>query len=105
MNRGIAMGVATGFLALAGCSSSGAPRLAGNCDSVFADTASRAEGTCNGSDGRVQVSGTQCGSGQELMLAERVGGEDYAWARVGSAWHLLTPEGTNSKPFRDCTGQ
>jgi hypothetical protein len=38
-----------------------------------------------------------------LMLAEREGGEDYAWARVGDSWHMLSAEGTSSEPFRDCT--
>jgi hypothetical protein len=38
------------------------------------------------------------------MAAEDNGGGDLAWARVGSAWHTLSEEGTNSSAFRTCSG-
>ena len=39
------------------------------------------------------------------MAAEDSGGGDLAWARVGSAWHMLSEEGTNASAFRACSGR
>ena len=49
---------------------------------VFQTAATDATGTCTGPDGQIHVSRTDCSSGSGLVLAEREGGEDYAWARV-----------------------
>lgn len=88
---------------VAGCSGDPA-KLSSDCSKVFAAPAADAEGSCDGSDGKIDVRGTDCNSGPRLMLAERDGGEDYAWARVGDKWTMLTREGTNAAAFRDCTG-
>ena len=87
-----------------GCSGNDPAKLSSDCSKVFAAPAADAEGSCEGSDGKVNVRGTDCNAGPRLMLAERDGGEDYAWARVGDKWTLLTREGTNAAAFRECTG-
>ena len=96
--------IAACALAAVSCSSNDRPRLASNCDAVFGSAATDAEGTCDGPDGKIHVYGTDCDGGPQLMLAEDSGGGDYAWARVGDSWHRLSEEGTNSGPFRDCSG-
>jgi hypothetical protein len=105
ISRGVTLTLALALAATAAaCSSDDPPRLGSKCDSVFAADATNAEGTCSGADGRIRVTGTDCDSGSDLMLAERVEGEDYAWARVGQEWHLLSPEGTNATAYRECNG-
>ena len=87
----------------AGCSGHDSAKLSSDCSKVFAAPAADADGSCEGSDGKINVRGTDCNSGPRLMLAERDGGEDYAWARVGAKWTLLSREGTNAAAFRECT--
>jgi len=78
------------------------PKLGADCSSVFASTATDAEGTCQDTGGPIHVFGTDCHNGSRLMMAEDKDGGDYAWARVGQGWHLLGREGTNAAAYRSC---
>jgi hypothetical protein len=96
--------VVAGFaLGITSCSSAH-KGLAKDCTVVFSARATDAEGTCQGDAGPVHIYGTDCSDGPKLMAAEDNGGGDLAWARVGSAWHTLSEEGTNSSAFRTCSG-
>jgi hypothetical protein len=86
----------------AGCSSNDSARLPGNCDAVFNAIATDAEGTCDGPDGEIHVLRVDCIDDSQMMLAESSGGSDYAWARVGRSWSLLTPRTEDA--YRKCTG-
>jgi hypothetical protein len=96
----VVAGLAVGF---SGCSSAH-KSLAKTCSVVLSTKATDAEGTCQGDDGPVHIYGTGCSDGPKLMAAEDSGGGDLAWARVGSAWHILSEEGTNTAAFRACSG-
>jgi hypothetical protein len=89
----------------AGCSGHQTPPLGKDCSGVFAAPATSAEGACSGADGTIHVSGADCHSGPRFMLAEHAStGEDYAWARVGQAWHMLTADQTSEGAYKNCAG-
>jgi hypothetical protein len=87
-----------------GCSGK-SPRLAHECEVVFGSRVTSAQGTCTGPFKPVAVVGIDCSKGgPRLMLAKTWHGDDYAWAKVGSDWHILFSGQTEAAPVESCIG-
>jgi hypothetical protein len=94
-----------GSLLLAGACASKSPRLPHECEVVFGSRVTSAQGTCTGPFKPVAVFGIDCPKGgPRLMLAKTWHGDDYAWGKVGSDWHILLRGQTVAAPVESCIG-
>ena len=101
---GVVVSIA-GLLLAAGCTTGTHHRLDPECEVVFGSRVTSVEGTCSGPFKPVAVLGIDCpNGGPRLMLAKTWHGDDYAWGRVGSQWHILQIGETVAGPVEKCIG-